>query len=285
MLVSAAGAEPVVLARCENEGATFQDLVQNVARRVANAVADGVAIVDAPADVPGAQALGTAIAQRLRDGGMRVSSAPAVSAALQQAGPPPAPGADVALAHDRRRDGAGRAGLLWCGALAAAVLCAGIAFTDGNRGGEPTTVLVEGRVGMQIPTGWSVRRVTTGRGSARVEVVSASDPDTVVHLTQTALGPGQAEATIDTLRQAFDEQPPGVFTEFDPADRIADRPVVSYLELRAEHHIRWAVFVDGSVRIAVGCQSSAGEPEAVRYACDCAIRSAHAVPPKNDGTE
>jgi len=68
-----------------------------------------------------------------------------------------------------------------------------------------------------------------------------------------------------------------VFVEFDPADRRAGRPVVSYREIRADHHIAWVVFVDESLRIAIGCQSAPGHEEAVRDACDQAIRSAHAV--------
>ena len=39
----------------------------------------------------------------------------------------------------------------------------------------------------------------------------------------------------------------------------------------------WAVFVDDAVRIGVGCQSAPGGELAVRYACEEAIRSAHAL--------
>src|SRR4029077_9102531 len=39
----------------------------------------------------------------------------------------------------------------------------------------------------------------------------------------------------------------------------------------------WAVLVDDSLRIAIGCQSAPGHEEAVREACDQAIRSAHGV--------
>jgi len=53
--------------------------------------------------------------------------------------------------------------------------------------------------------------------------------------------------------------------------------VVTYREIRQDHHIAWIVLVDGSLRIAVGCQSAPGHEEAVREVCDEAIRSAHAV--------
>jgi len=37
------------------------------------------------------------------------------------------------------------------------------------------------------------------------------------------------------------------------------------------------VLIDESLRIAIGCQSAPGDEEAVREACDQAVRSAHAV--------
>jgi len=37
------------------------------------------------------------------------------------------------------------------------------------------------------------------------------------------------------------------------------------------------VLIDGSLRIAIGCQSAPGHEDAVRQACDQAVRSAHAV--------
>jgi type VII secretion-associated protein (TIGR03931 family) len=163
-----------------------------------------------------------------------------------------------------------------CAAAALATVLGGIAFA---AHGPPTdhpsmTVLVEGRVGVQIPAGWTVRRITEGPGSARVEVVSPSDPELMIHLTQSGVGDG---SVADTLQAALREQPAGVFVDFDPSAVVAARQVVSYREVRAGREIRWAVFVDGVVRIAVGCQSAPGHGEAVRWACEAATRSAHAV--------
>ncbi|MDV3127474.1 type VII secretion-associated protein [Mycobacterium sp. 21AC1] len=162
------------------------------------------------------------------------------------------------------------------GALAVAAVCAAIAVRpDAATGaGHPMSLLVEGRVGMQVPAQWRVQRVTGGPGSDRVQVVSTTDPDTVVHLTQSATS-GQSVA--DTLRRALDEQPAGVFVDFNPDDRIAGRSVVSYREIRADREIRWAVLADRAVRIAIGCQSAPGRGDTVQGACEAAIRSAHAV--------
>jgi type VII secretion-associated protein (TIGR03931 family) len=41
--------------------------------------------------------------------------------------------------------------------------------------------------------------------------------------------------------------------------------------------VRWTVWPDGPVRISVGCQSRPGDDEAVRDACEQAVRSAHAI--------
>ena len=81
----------------------------------------------------------------------------------------------------------------------------------------------------------------------------------------------------ESLRQALSEQPPGVFVDFNPADRRADKPAVTYREVRRDHHIAWAVLIDDDVRIAIGCQSAPGREPLVRDACDQAVRSAHAV--------
>ncbi|MDT5145569.1 MAG: hypothetical protein QOC58_214, partial [Mycobacterium sp.] len=50
-----------------------------------------------------------------------------------------------------------------------------------------------------------------------------------------------------------------------------------YSEVRAGHHVRWSVFVDGPVRISIGCQSRPGHEDAVREVCEQAVRSARAI--------
>ena len=165
--------------------------------------------------------------------------------------------------------------------LSAAVLCGGFAARhDGHSSAAsmPMTLLVEGRVGVMVPAQWVVQRITSGPGSVRVQVVSPSDADIAVHVTQSSLPPHQShEQVAESLRSALSYEPDGVFVGFNPTDRRADQRVVTYREIRADHHIAWVVLTDKSLRIAIGCQSPPGHQEAVREVCDQAIRSAHAV--------
>jgi type VII secretion-associated protein (TIGR03931 family) len=142
----------------------------------------------------------------------------------------------------------------------------------------PMTLLVEGRVGVMVPATWTPRRITSGPGSARVQVVSPADGDIALHITQSLVPfPSTLGHTADSLRTAMAEDVAGVFVEFNPSDHRADRSAVTYREIRQERRIEWAVVVDGAVRIAVGCQSTLGREHLIREACDRAIRSAHAV--------
>lgn len=165
--------------------------------------------------------------------------------------------------------------------LSAAVLCGGfVARQDAQppTAGLPMTLLVERRLGIMVPAEWAVQRVTTGPGSARVQFVSPDDSGVALHVTQSSLPPQSSlERVAESVRTALDEEPDGVFVDFKPFDRRADRPVVSYRELRADRHIVWIVLIDRSVRIAIGCQSPPGHEDAVREVCDRAIRTAHAV--------
>lgn len=140
-----------------------------------------------------------------------------------------------------------------------------------------TTVLVEGRVALAIPADWATQRVVSGPGSARVQVSSPADPEVALHVTQST-APGETlSGAAERLRRAIDAEPAGVFVDFDPAGTTAGRPAVTYREVRPAHDVRWTVLVDGSVRISVGCQSPTRDPDAVREACEQAVRSAHAV--------
>jgi type VII secretion-associated protein (TIGR03931 family) len=55
---------------------------------------------------------------------------------------------------------------------------------------------------------------------------------------------------------------------------VAGRPAVTYREIRPGRVIRWSVVQAGSVRVCIGCQSAPGRDEAVRAACEQAVRSA-----------
>ncbi|WP_454788756.1 type VII secretion-associated protein [Mycolicibacterium lutetiense] len=270
VMVSGVNAGGVVLAR-HAEGDPNPDAV--VRAVVAIAGTSAKVVVDAPAEVAGAVGVGNAVVAALRRRGVVVTVAEARTwrDTLVAADTP----ADEQIGR-RRRTGRGGVRVAICATAALALVLGGFIFAaEGGPADHPSmTVLVEGRVGMQIPADWTVRRVTDGPGSARVQVVSPKDPQVMIHLTQSGVGDG---TVADTLGRALQEQPAGVFVDFDPSAVVAARPVASYREVRTGREIRWAVFVDGAVRIAVGCQSAPGRDETVRPACDAATSSAHAM--------
>ena len=141
----------------------------------------------------------------------------------------------------------------------------------------PTSFLVEGRVALTVPADWLTQRVVAGPGSPRVQVTSPSDPEVALHVTQSPVAGETLTGTAEQLKRAIDAEPAGVFVDFDPAGATAGRPAVTYRELRADHHVRWTVFVDGPVRISIGCQSRPDGEDAVREACEQAVRSARAM--------
>ncbi|QRY42475.1 type VII secretion-associated protein [Mycolicibacterium boenickei] len=268
VVVSGSDARSVALARHAEDDLDPEAVVRAV---IAIAGTSAEVVVDAPAEVAGAVTLGNAVTAGLRRRGVTVTWA---DLRTWRDGLVAADTADVPAAAGEVGVRAGRMAIGAAAALAAVLGVIAFAAHGGPADAVAMTVLVEGRVGMQIPAGWSVRRVTDGPGSARVQVVSPSDPQVMIHLTQS----GVAQGTVaDTLQRALQEQPAGVFVDFDPSAVVASRPVVSYREVRAGREIRWAVFVDGAVRIAVGCQSASGQAEAVRVACEAATGSAHAV--------
>jgi type VII secretion-associated protein (TIGR03931 family) len=141
----------------------------------------------------------------------------------------------------------------------------------------PTTYLTEGRVALTVPANWPAQRVVTGPGSARVRVMSPSDPEVALHLTQSPVAGETLGVAAERLKRAIDAEAAGVFVDFNPSGSTAGRPAVTYREVRAGHHVRWSVFVDGPVRISIGCQSRPGDEDAVRDACEQAVRSARAI--------
>ena len=99
----------------------------------------------------------------------------------------------------------------------------------------------------------------------------------ILHITQSRVPTADLAATADTLRSAVEVQPPGVFVDFNPDDRRAGRPAVTYREVRPGHDIHWAVVVAGRMRISIGCQSAPGQAEHIEAACEQAIRSAREI--------
>ena len=241
---------------------------EDVAEAVARQVGDrGSVVIDAPVRVGGAAALATMIAGRL-PGACRIVdelpvSAPPAPQVPQPAGPAPT----------------GRRSWLPSAAAAVAlgVVTLGLRAHHGARS-EPALYLVEGRVAVQVPAAWPVRRVTGGPGSPRLEINSPADPQLVLHLTQAPAAGDTLAAVAEPLKRALqlaDAETPGVFVDFDPAGISAGRPAVTYREVRSARQIDWTVLVDGPVRIGIGCQSGPGS--ALRAVCEQAVRSARAV--------
>jgi type VII secretion-associated protein (TIGR03931 family) len=166
-------------------------------------------------------------------------------------------------------------------AAAAVVLSVSVLAVAGLRTGPepsrqvPLTWLVEGHVAVEVPADWRTERIVVGPGSARVQVMSPTDPRQAIHVTQSPIPQGQSLASAaEVVRVALNEQPEGVFAGFDPAARVADEPAITYRETRADRVVDWTIVLDGGVRIAIGCQGAA-DIAAPHGDCEHAIRSAH----------
>jgi type VII secretion-associated protein (TIGR03931 family) len=235
------------------------------------------ALVDAPEGVEGAGSLAVTLADRLRANGVDVTIADRdwVRRAVDELRSP-----DETYEVPSSPKRSGRATAVMAGTLvSAAVLCGGFAVRHSAPAADmPMTLLVEGRVGVMVPALWEVQRVTSGPGSARVQVVSPDDATVALHITQSSPAAQQShEQMAESLRRVLGQEPDGVFIEFNPSDSRGDHAVATYREIRRDRHIAWFVQIDRSLRIAVGCQSAPGHDDAVREVCDQAIRSAHAV--------
>lgn len=247
-----------------------------VARRVRAAVPDrGAAVlIDAAAAVGGADVLAELIAEKLGDAAQVtvVDALPAVRVVEPAATPEPAP---APARPDRRRR------LAPAVVVAAGVVALGLGVDhDPPREAPAVTNLIEGRVTVQVPADWSLRRVTAGPGSARMEVVSPNEPQLMLHVTQAPAAGETLSAIAEPLQLAMklaDVETPGIFVDFDPSGSSAGRPAVTYREVRADHHVDWAVLVDRAVRIGIGCQSGSGDGDVLRPVCEQAVRSAHAI--------
>lgn len=256
------------------------------ADEIASAVADAVAgaaevLVDAPPGVEGADRLATEIRARVRAAGGAVAIADP-ELVLRRAAAGMAPTRECPTDARAMRPGRRAVAVLAGTATSVALLCAALVAepADGvpSHGSMPITLLVEGRAAVNVPAAWRVERITTGPGSARVQVVSPSETDAAVLIVQSPVPRGQSlQVAADVIRAALDDQPGGVFSGFRPADRHAGRPAITYREDRGNRHIQWVVVLDGGLRIAIGCQSAADREPSVRPACDEAVRSAHAV--------
>lgn len=258
------GEELVVLARPGSPAAVFRRSSPALAGTVQRALADASSvIIDVPSGIVGAEADATELAGRLGTAGTDVTVLGCAD--LYR---------DGEVQEDQRR---------WqtrVSVLAALVVIGllTLAVCSGNSP-QPAPVaasaeagwLVEGQVAMQVPLGWTVERVLSGTGSARVRITSPEDAHRGIHLTQTPVParPSLAESAR-ALRAAAAGLRAGVIVDFNDTATAAGRAAVTYREVRADAAVQWTVLLDDTVRIAIGCQG----PD-IAGPCDMAIRSAH----------
>jgi len=234
-------------------------------------------VIDVPGGLGGVEQLAEELARRLRRRNVEVSLVDddAVRCAVE---------ADRRVdfvPSPRRRARVDRPRLaVVAGALVTVAALSGAAAATGVGASDDVDVawVIEGRLAVEVPADWTVERVTVGPGSARVRVISAMDERFAVHVTQARVpGHETMQATAETLKAALDAQPDGVFADFVADDRKADRPAVTYTEVRSEVAVDWVVVLDRGLRIAIGCQHPRAEP-AIGPICERAVRTAHAIP-------
>jgi type VII secretion-associated protein (TIGR03931 family) len=167
------------------------------------------------------------------------------------------------------------AALTGAGVVVAALTVAAAGYGADDDAAATSAWLVEGRVAVEVPADWPTERINSGPGSARVQVLSPLQPHVAIQVTQS---PGQESLAVaaEVLRRALGEQPDGVFVEFTASDRRAEKNVITYREIRREHHVEWTVMLDRGVRIAIGCQHAPDRPAPERI-CEAAIRSARTL--------
>lgn len=169
---------------------------------------------------------------------------------------------------------------IWRPALAVVLVAVVAAALAGRYEGQPSPAavsLVQGRVAVLIPSDWTVGYLVDGPGSPRVLIGSPDDSQTALNITW-AHAPGITLAeTAETLRRVAVAEPVGVF-DFALSESGGSRPAVTYREMRPGRVVRWAVFIDGVTRIAVGCQGAPGRLITVLGPCLQAVRSAREVP-------
>jgi type VII secretion-associated protein (TIGR03931 family) len=265
--ISAPARPPVILARADDPGEIAAAIETQAGARV---------LIDAPPGVAGAAEYARGVLGALHRRGVvaRLAGIGDVLPTGSRVEPPPAVTPRRWLAP-----------VLAAASVTVTLCAAGVSVA---RTHAPAPVLdaidiVEGRVTVRIPRQWALTRITAGPGSRRIQASSPTEPNVALHVTQ-SYSPGETlDRTAEVLRAAVAEQPRGVFVDFNPADRRGGRPAVTYREVRIGRDIRWAVVLDGSTRISVGCQSAPGRADTVAVACEKAIESAHESVGTNGG--
>ena len=255
-----------VVTVCAGGGLTVlgRDDATGVADTAARYAADGDIVVDIPPGLPGAVGTATAIRAALACRGLIAEDAETNIAGVevrQRIRLPPK--------------------LIGACAIPALALTIGLAWHPHAPAPTPVpseilSMMVEGRVAVAVPESWTVERITGGPGSRRVRVSSPGHPDDAVHITGSYV-PGTTLADAgEVLGRAVAGR--AEFGDFRADDHVEGRPAVTYREDRPPRVIRWTVLLDGSTRIAIGCQSRRGAGNGIREACEQAIRSARELP-------
>lgn len=273
-VVAVSGRDAVAVPRLGDEQAVAGEVARVIATMTQRRV-----VIDAPGAIPGAPALARSITAAVATGHEVTTVDDAEVTRLARALAPVTRGEPVATRRGHRKS-LSRLAVAGVTVTAASLALPAVTAEKDPRPAiraQPTTVLVEGNVALTIPVGWRAQRVVAGPGSARVQITSPSDPEAALHVTQTPTPGETLTDAADRLRRAIDAEPAGVFLDFNPAGASAGRPAVTYREVRVTHHVRWTVLVDGSLRISIGCQSRPAAEDAVRDACEQAVRTAHAV--------
>lgn len=225
-------------------------------------------------DVPtGTTLLGANLARALRLRGVEVTTEDDRTLADAVRGSPGSETVSPSRWRPRPRTVGVLAAILTVGGLTVA----GIGLDGREAESADVAWLVEGRVAVEVPAGWTVERITAGPGSARVQVVSPTRRSQAIQVTQSRVPDTESlESAAEALTSALAEEPGGVFVDFTAAGERANRSAVTYREVRSDRSVDWTVLLDGGVRIAIGCQGPAAGP-GPQAACDRAVRSAHAV--------
>jgi type VII secretion-associated protein (TIGR03931 family) len=279
-LVAVTGGVLAAQTRRRDQQAVVEAVVHSILAMMSDTM--DLVVIDAPRTVPGARGLSALIARELRDSGGTVAALEVDDLGLRKLAGELVPIEHRAGVAGRKAVSEGVRGGLWRLALVLTVISLVVGVGTATRrappdDGIPTTYVVEGRVALKVPAQWPIRRVVTGPGSARLQITSPSDPEIALHITQARVALPSLDATADFLKSAIDAEPAGVFVDFNPTGHSADRPAVTYREIRSGHDIRWTVWVDKAVRISIGCQSRQGHGEAVDQECEVAVRSARTL--------
>jgi len=282
-LVAVTGAAVAAQTRHRDQQAVADAVVHSILTMVSDTL--DLVVIDAPRTVRGARSLSALIARELQKSGDTVPALEVDDIGLRKLAGEIVPLESRARAASRRVVSGKLRRSLWRLALVLAVISVVIGMGTlvrhapprGRDDSIPTTYVVEGHVALKVPAQWPMRRVVTGPGSARLQITSPSDPEVALHVTQSRVALPSLDATAEFLKSAIDAEPAGVFVDFNPTGHSADRPAVTYREIRSGHDIRWTVWVDKAVRISIGCQSRQGHDQAVDQECAVAVRSARAL--------